>query len=289
MEAKNYNKSTIQALTRYKKMIMDVYGMKIFELGRITDYNINKLINYITNKYSLKSSETIYGFICMIYKHDNKNIPEKLVNHIKNIKNMVKDEHTNNKKEILNNLNLYNVQETLYNNYMKHPTIINAQLYILISLVIDYPFRLNECNLDLFDNNDNNYIDLTDGIIYIRKHKTHKAIGIKTTNLNNNLLDFINQYKTVYNVNHLFVKNHNLEKQTNLNNIWTLAIKTYYKLIDKDYKPFGIHNLRHKHATEKLNEIFVDTEFLNKLNHIRDTMGHSKIMTTITHYLKTVN
>jgi integrase len=100
--------------------------------------------------------------------------------------------------------------------------------------------------------------------------------------------DYRNKNKSKY----LFIeKKNNIDKKKtngNLNKFYIETIKKYYKLINKPYIPFGIHDCRHQHATIKCDELFLDDNFINKLNDIRITMGHSTISTTITHYIKKI-
>ena len=288
---KLYSSSTKKGLIRIVDIIKKIYGIEYFDLDIMDAKNINMLAKYLS-KFKISTQDTYLGYIGMLYDLYDKCIPTELNRLSKRVRKSVSSHHQSKKSEPLKELDLNCVKNVLNQKRLKKGNYINYRKWLVVCIICDIPLRLNEmCEMKYEDDGIHNYIDFKKGKAIIRNHKSSTSFGIKTLKLSKTLIDEIKEYKKKFDYEYLFMVNkYPFDKPmlgVHMNQLWATAIKTYYKSIGEPYVPFGIHDCRHQYTTNKCNEINVDVDTIKKILEIQKEMGHTRLETTLTHYLKT--
>ncbi len=289
-----YKEASMKSIYMVARLVKGLYTRteEYLRLSVITNENLQLLKDYMDD-FKISSRDSYLGYLNILYDLYEEPVPSKLKIYILETRKAVKLHHQTKTHDILNDLDLNKVEHVLNKKKDKNDSLSNNQKWLLMRIIKDHPLRLGELSDTLWeDDGDRNWIDLTDNRIVIRKHKSERSVGPKYFNISESLKKDLEYFKSKYNNIYVFIKNRypydEPASQTIMGSLWTASIKTYYKEIGEDYKPHGIHDVRHQYATKACKSINIDPKVIAELNKIKDELGHKNLATTLTHYLKTM-
>jgi integrase len=270
----------------YKTIDKQLVAFDINDIEANADVICNKL-----NEINVASAYTFLVSLIMLYRALNKDEPEQLKSTFKQLKDKSKQNDNEKSKEILHDLNLKDVYEFYKSVELKGATQLSTSMRrVMICILKAIPLRLNELiNLEYVDNQNNNYIDMEKRQLIIRVHKTDKRNGVKVLNIDDDIVNEVTRHRELYPKKFIFLSRNkphdDVMDSTSSRHFLQSAIKKYCKAKGIEYKPFGIHNVRHQHATKTI-EDGVDLKVYKKIKELEKLMGHSNFETTLKYYYK---
>jgi integrase len=289
-------------LKKYKSTTQDNVLTSIRFIYKIIDkplstFNFDDIesnIDQICNKLqsiNVASAQCWIIALIMIYRSAKRDEPEILKTLFKETKAKVKEHDNLKQKEKLHDLNLKDVYDYFKAIELKGVNKLSQSMRrVMLAILINVPLRLNELiNLQYEDTQTNNYVDFEKKQLVIRVHKTDKKNGTKILSINDDTVSEIKRHQELYPKKYIFLTNKkpndDVMDSTSSRHFLQSAIKTYCKAKNLEYKPFGVHNVRHQHATKNIND-GIDLKVYKKIQELQKLMGHSNFESTLKYYYK---
>lgn len=291
-----YSESSIKQFIKIARFINRTISKPLdnmFDFKNIDKYE--KTIIEALQKYNCNTRQTYSSYIILLYKLDHREPPKIFNEFTKKTKDeQSKINEDNNKQKLINldNDDIYKFAVEKVGGGKGHPFSSYTQL-CLISILKEVPLRLSELVNMRFENDGcNNYVDIETKKMYVKNHKNSKRKEITYThNLSEQIIKDILMMKNKYNTTLLFPTSPTDSKPASmalLCNHWERLVKSYCKDKKIEHVKYGIHNIRHNHATNKLKELNIDSEIVAKLRDIKDSLKHLSLETMLVHYLKAI-
>lgn len=262
-------------------------------------------------KTSLATQSTYLTYVYLLYKIDGREFPKILSEKYGSTKAKQKVQVNDNAKKERSSVDIHDVYQYVktivdIKNEEQFYSLSKSMKYLAISILKEFPPRLNEFLVNLYwnDNGSNNYISIADEVIVIRNHKAMKSkVGTKRIELSARLMEDIkwykkNQMKILGDFKFVFLKNRR-DKETNKQldepmsekgsvQFLRTIMEQYceYKKVPYDNNKFGIHAIRASYFSKGCDELDINVEDLKKLTNLSKMMGHSSLNTTISWYYR---
>ena len=286
-----------------RKIIINIlkWYQKVLDVDTpLTYQNFDDNTSLIIDKLktiAISSQQTSLAYLECIYKLKSLKFPEPYEAHLKDIRIQLDEKHKiDNNKDISDEtkLDINDVQIWLKQKLNKI-NLTNWMNYVIIAILNEIPLRSNPLsNIEWIDTQTNNYIDLINHTIILRKHKT---IGIKTFYFSDSLKQILDDYKqyqaTLLITSYVFIQKNKIlvsqpQTEMGINKMLNYINRCYCDAHDypiSDHR-LSIHFIRHQYASREIKRCNISQEQIRALLNMSEHLGHGSLNTTLNHYYR---
>lgn len=282
-------------LARYIKKHTSVSAKAKLSTERLASIAGELASVFADEKHGAFNTRNMYiGYLYLLFRVDGKQLPEKLDHlRLKMKQQRTKNDRQLNKQKVAK-VDVGEILSQLQAYRKSHPrSLSNWQKEFIFTILSTVPVRLNELvGMRWVDNEEDNYIDLEEGKMVIRKHKAAKQIGAKEFPLSEEQLDFLKLYKSKWSFDFVLIRNQKPYQsisatQSSLRTLFSRQMAKYKKKHNLKGE-VGIHAIRQNYVTSRLNNMNIGSGMMDRLREIQDQLGHTTFLHTLSTYFRTM-
>lgn len=297
-ENKYDNSSTRRSGEKALAFFYNLLGLKPDDDVRYLVKDSDKLSKLLeASKVKDSTKDSYLGYLLMILRCEKITIPkdiQALANKTRTIKK--KNLSAKSKGNAANKVAEFNLS-TVYDwikakmNKARKRSLTQSNRTILMSFILDHPYRIKELTELKYQPWDGNYVDLDKKIIYINKHKgKHEREPIA---LSDRLIDDLKAHQKAFPYEYVFIVNRkplgNVPMDSpSLTKLFSNLFKTYQstelKRDKKDIVYIGARDIRKLHVANNLKGAGVTPEMVEAMMEMQKKLGHNAHNTMFNYY-----